>query len=168
MVLEPPGRVDLLPAVGEVRVLAVLLRPAAGEVLDDARHALPPERSLHPAGVTCPHTSSRPAGRGREDRPVDQNELRIRERGSPRWRAGGVVGEATEVELSTTPVKTAVFTEAVPGWEECFPGTATQVHQQAASAIVDLAPGEYVTTGEDVCAGGEPYTSTVRLTVLPD
>lgn len=81
---------------------------------------------------------------------------------------GGVVRDATEVELSTTPVKTAVFTEPVPGWEECFPGSATQVHYQTASAIVELAPGEYVATWEDVYAGGEPYTSTVRITVLPD
>ena len=40
VIVEVVARVDLLFAVGEVRVLAVLLRPAAGEVLGHAGHAV--------------------------------------------------------------------------------------------------------------------------------
>lgn len=78
----------------------------------------------------------------------------------------GAVGEATEVTLSTTPVKTVAFTEPIPDWEECFPGPATQVHYQTYSAILDLPPGEYVTTWQDVY-GEESFSATVRITVLP-
>ena len=43
MVVEPAARVDLLAAVGEVRVLPVLLRPAAGEVLGHRRDRVRPQ-----------------------------------------------------------------------------------------------------------------------------
>jgi hypothetical protein len=48
VLVEPPARVDLLPAVREVRVLAVGLRATAGEVLRGARDAVRPQlRPLH-------------------------------------------------------------------------------------------------------------------------
>ena len=51
----PPG-IDLLAAVGEVRVLAVVLRAAAGEVLRHARDALGPEAlALEAADVGGDH-----------------------------------------------------------------------------------------------------------------
>ena len=50
---ESPSGIDLLAPVGEVRVLAVLLRAAAGEVLARAGHAVPAERiSLGSLGDT--------------------------------------------------------------------------------------------------------------------
>ena len=40
VILEPATRIDLLAAVGEVRIFAVELRTAAGEVLDGCRNAV--------------------------------------------------------------------------------------------------------------------------------
>ena len=54
VVVEVVAGVDLLLAVGEVRVLAVLLRAAAGEVLGHAGDAVRAERlALEAADVGC-------------------------------------------------------------------------------------------------------------------
>ena len=56
VVVEAAAGIDLLAAVGEVRVLAVLLRAAAGEVLRHARDALRPEAlTLETADVGGDH-----------------------------------------------------------------------------------------------------------------
>ncbi len=44
MIVEVVAWVDLLFAIGEVRVLAILLRPAAGEVLGHAGDAVRAKR----------------------------------------------------------------------------------------------------------------------------
>ena len=79
MVGETPTGIDLLAPVGEVRVLAVLLRAAAGEVLARARHAARTERIplealeirdselRHEVGVLAERAGlARPARLGRE------------------------------------------------------------------------------------------------------
>ncbi len=53
VVREPATGVDLLPPVREVRVLAVLLRTPAGEVLGGARHAARPEGLLLEPSKVC-------------------------------------------------------------------------------------------------------------------
>ena len=56
VIVEIVARVDLLFAVGEMRVLAVFLRTAAGEVLGHAGHAVRAERlALEAADVGGDH-----------------------------------------------------------------------------------------------------------------
>ncbi|WP_153395741.1 hypothetical protein [Ornithinicoccus halotolerans] len=77
----------------------------------------------------------------------------------------GTLGAATELELRETPVKYAVFQE-FPFDDSC--DTPTQIVYRRAGTIIDLAPGEYVTTWVATFAGDEIAMATVRVTILDD